>query len=161
YRKIHLFDVELKSFTFRESDIIQPGESDCIFETEHGSMGLTICFDLRFPELYRQEALKGSRVIFVPSAFTMFTGKDHWQPLIQARAIENQVFIVAANQIGASASGLTFYGRSLIVDPWGITLACAEDKETAIIADLDFDRQAEIRAELPTLPRVRMKIASS
>jgi predicted amidohydrolase len=118
-------------------------------------VGLSVCFDLRFPELYRILALRGAEVITVPSAFTLPTTRDHWEVLIRARAIENQCFVVAPNQIGEHPGGLRSGGRSLIVDPWGLVLAGAPDTETAIVADLDLGELHRIRQRLPTLPRRR------
>ena len=114
-------------------------------------VGLTICYDLRFPELYRILALRGARVITVPSAFTERTGRDHWEVLIRARAIEDQVFMVAAGQVGFAAPHYRSFGRSMIVDPWGVVLAQAADTECFVSADLDFAIQDEMRDSLPSL----------
>ena len=125
-------------------------------ETAGGvELGLTVCYDLRFPELYRILAVRGARVITVPAAFTLATTRDHWEPLLRARAIENQAFVIAANQIGEHAKGFRSGGRSMIVDPWGVVLAQAPDGETFITAELDLDRQAEIRRTLPSLANRR------
>lgn len=156
YRKIHLFDVEIDGHAYRESDVEEPGEDIVVSELSDGvPLGLSVCYDLRFPELYRILALRGAQVISAPSAFTLATTRDHWEALIRARAIENQVFVMAANQIGAHPGGFRSGGRSLIVDPWGVVLAQAPDAETAIVADLDLDRLAEIRAQLPSLANRR------
>ncbi len=147
YRKTHLFNIYTQgNKPFRESEIIEPGKNDCVLETKFGMIGLTICYDLRFPELYRSESAKGARIIFSPSGFLMLTGKDHWFPLIRARAIENHIFLVAPNQVGElPGTGQTFFGHSAIVDPWGIVLASAGDFETVIVANLDFNMQKKIR----------------
>ena len=114
-------------------------------------LGLTVCYDLRFPELYRELAVRGARVLCVPSAFTLTTTRDHWEVLLRARAIEDQCFVVAANQVGEHAPGLRSGGRSMIVDPWGVVLAQAPDAETHIVADLDLDHLTAIRQKLPAL----------
>ena len=124
YSKIHLFDIDIKGkTTFKESSKYDPGEKMVTFETEHGNMGLTICYDIRFPELYRALTLNGAKVIFHPSAFTLYTGKDHWETLIRARAIENQVFMVSPAQIGRHGKNNQCFGSTMIVDPWGTVLA--------------------------------------
>jgi predicted amidohydrolase len=119
---------------------------------------MSICFDLRFPELYRILALRGAEVVTVPSAFTLPTTRDHWEVLLRARAIENQCFVVAPNQIGAHPGGTRSGGRSMIVDPWGTVLAGAPDTEAVIVADLDFAQQRTIRERLPTLSRRRPEV---
>ena len=156
YRKIHLFDVEVDGRTYRESDTEDPGHDIVVSELSSGvPLGLSVCYDLRFPELYRILAVRGAQVLTVPSAFTLATTRDHWEPLVRARAIENQAFVIAANQTGAHPGGYRSGGRSMIVDPWGIVLAQAPDAESVIVADLDLDRLAEIRAKLPSLANRR------
>lgn len=156
YRKIHMFDVQVGGTTYRESDHESPGDEVVLSETAQGvELGLTICFDLRFPELYRALAVDGARIFAVPSAFTLTTTREHWEVLLRARAIENQAFVVAANQIGEHAPGLHSGGRSMIVDPWGLVLAQAPDTETFVVADLDLDRQREIRSAMPVLTNRR------
>ncbi len=156
YRKVHMFDVEIEGRSYRESDIEDPGEEIVLSETASGvPLGMSICYDLRFPELYRILAVRGARVIAVPAAFTLPTTRDHWEVLLRARAIENQAFIVAANQIGPHPGGHRSGGRSMIVDPWGTVLAQAQDREGHIVADLDLERQLEIRAQLPALANRR------
>ncbi len=153
YRKIHLFDVEMdKQVSVKESAAFEFGSELVTAETEFGVVGMSICYDVRFPELYRGLTLKGARIIFVPAAFMMATGKDHWDPLLRARAIENQVFIIAPDAIGAipGTKQLT-YGRSAIIDPWGTILAKAPDSECVITAELDFDYLSKVRRELPSL----------
>jgi predicted amidohydrolase len=151
YRKIHMFDVEVGDVVYRESEVERAGEEIVLGEAGGAVVGLTICYDLRFPELYRILALRGARVITVPSAFTERTGRDHWEILIRARAIEDQIFMVAAGQIGFAPPHYRSYGRSMIVDPWGVVLAQAADTECFISADLDFTIQNEMRDSLPSL----------
>jgi predicted amidohydrolase len=152
YRKIHMFDVEVGGRTYRESEHEAPGDEIVLSELANGEgLGLTICYDLRFPELYRILAVRGATVVTVPAAFTETTTRDHWEVLLRARAIEDQCFMVAANQVGEPAPGIRTGGRSMIVDPWGLVLSQAPDFETFILADLDFDRLRGIRTKLPSL----------
>jgi deaminated glutathione amidase len=152
YRKIHLFDVTVDGANYGEAATQHAGEEIVTAPLAGGlSLGLTICYDLRFPELYRILTLRGAEVIAVPAAFTLKTTRDHWEVLTRARAIENQVFVIAPNQIGSHPGGLRSGGRSLIADPWGLVLAGAPDTETAIVADLDPDGLREIRRTLPAL----------
>jgi deaminated glutathione amidase len=156
YRKIHMFDVEVGGRTYRESEHEEGGDEIVLSETAGGvELGLTVCYDLRFPELYRILAVRGARVITVPAAFTLATTRDHWEVLLRARAIEDQAFAIAANQVGEHAKGYRSGGRSMIVDPWGVVLAQAPDVETFITAELDLDLQAEIRRTLPSLANRR------
>jgi predicted amidohydrolase len=151
-----MFDVVVEGTVYRESEHEQPGDELVVSPTAGGvELGLSICYDIRFPELYRILALRGARVFTVPAAFTVPTTRDHWEILLRARAIEDQAFVVAANQIGEHAPGLRSGGRSMIVDPWGIVLAHAADREGHIVADLDLDAQARIRRELPALANRR------
>jgi predicted amidohydrolase len=156
YRKLHMFDVEVDGVSYAESAHEQPGEELVLSELAHGPLlGMTICYDLRFPELYRQLALRGAEVISVPSAFTLATTRDHWEILLRARAIENQCFVIAANQVGEHPGGFRSGGRSTIIDPWGLVLASAPDRECAVVADLDLSNLRAIRARFPTLGHVR------
>jgi predicted amidohydrolase len=156
YRKIHMFDVEVDGVAYRESDGEQPGGEIVLSRLADGvGLGMSICYDLRFPELYRILAVRGAEIVVVPSAFTLATTRDHWEVLVRARAIENQCFIIAPNQVGAHPPGHRSGGRSLIVDPWGLVLATAPDQETAISAVLDLDRLREIRRRLPSLANRR------
>ena len=155
YRKIHMFDVEVGGVTYRESESEQPGDEIVTATAGAVEVGLSVCYDLRFPELYRILAVRGARVITVPSAFTLATGRDHWEVLLRARAIENQAFVVAPNQVGEAPPHYVSYGRSMIVDPWGVVLAQAADREDVIVADLDLERQATIRESLPSLANRR------
>ena len=156
YRKVHLFDVVLEGTVYFESEHEQAGDELVASATADGvELGLSICYDLRFPELYRILALGGARIFSVPAAFTVPTTRDHWEVLLRARAIEDQAFVVAANQIGEHAPRLRSGGRSMIVDPWGLVLALAPDREGHIVADLDLEAQARIRRDLPALANRR------
>jgi deaminated glutathione amidase len=156
YRKVHMFDVTVEGTVYRESEHEDPGEQLVVSPTAGGvELGMSICYDLRFPELYRILAIRGARVFTVPAAFTVPTTRDHWEILLRARAIEDQAFVVAANQIGEHAPGVRSGGRSMIVDPWGLVLARAPDRECHIVADLDLDAQARIRRDLPALAHRR------
>jgi deaminated glutathione amidase len=156
YRKVHMFDVEVGGVQYRESDNEDPGDEAVLTATADGvEIGLTICYDLRFPELFRVLAVEGARILTVPAAFTLTTTRDHWEPLVRARAIENQAFVIASNQIGEHPPNHRSGGRSMIVDPWGIVLAAAPDGECVITADLDLEAQAGIRDKLPSLANRR------
>jgi predicted amidohydrolase len=158
YRKLHMFDVEVDGVTYAESEHEQAGDEVVASELVDGTkLGMSICYDLRFPELYRQLA---ADVVSVPSAFTLATTRDHWEILLRARAIENQCYVVAPNQIGEHPGGYRSGGRSMIVDPWGLVLASAPDSETAIVADLDLARLREVRHRLPALKHRRPKVYS-
>jgi predicted amidohydrolase len=151
YRKIHLFDVEVGGLVYRESESEEPGEEPVVAAVEGWPIGLTVCYDLRFPELYRVLALEGARLVTVPANFTLFTGRDHWHVLLRARAIENQLYVAAAAQVGETMPGRPSYGRSLIADPWGTVLAQAPDGEGVVTAELDAERLEDVRAKLPSL----------
>ena len=152
YRKIHMFDVVVGGIEYRESASEEPGDEIVISDAADGvPLGLTVCYDLRFPELFRILAIRGARVITLPAAFTKVTGQAHWEILIRARAIENQAFVVAADQIGTHPPDKESFGGSMIVDPWGEVLARAPDEECFIAANLDFARQDEVRDQLPSL----------
>src|SRR5262245_58010021 len=156
YRQIHMFDVEVGGRVYKESEHEAPGDEIVLSDTAGGTrLGLTICYDVRFPELYRILAVQGAEIVAVPAAFTLATTRDHWEVLLRARAIEGQAFVVAANQVGEHAPGIRSGGRSMIVDPWGVVLATAPDTETFVVADLDLERQAEIRRTLPSLANRR------
>ncbi len=155
YRKIHMFDVEAGGVVYRESDHEQPGEEIVSAPVDGVELGLSVCYDLRFPELYRILAVRGARLLAAPSAFTAATGRDHWLALLRARAIENQAFVIAPNQFGQAPPHYESYGRSAIVDPWGVTLAVAADEECFVSADLDLAAQERIRAKLPSLANRR------
>jgi predicted amidohydrolase len=153
YRKIHMFDVEVGGVEYRESEASEPADEIVLSETAQGlGLGLTICYDLRFPELYRILALRGARIVTVPANFTRITGQAHWEVLLRARAIENQAFVVAPGQGHGTGPEGDSYGNSMIVDPWGEVLARAGGEgETFVAADLDLGRQDEVREKLPSL----------
>jgi deaminated glutathione amidase len=151
YRKIHMFDVEVGGLVYRESDAEEAGDEPVACTAEGWKLGLTICYDVRFPELYRILALEGAELVTVPAHFTLYTGKDHWHVLLRARAVENQYYVAAAAQFGETRPGRPSYGRSLIADPWGIVLAEAPDEPGVIAAELDRTRLEDVRRKLPSL----------
>jgi predicted amidohydrolase len=151
YRKIHMFDVDAGGVSYRESEFERPGAEPVLAQVAELTAGLTVCYDLRFPELFRILALRGARLIAVPSAFTLATGRDHWEVLLRARAIENQLFVLAPNQVGEAPPHYSSFGRSLIVDPWGVVLATAPDEECFVAAELDFATLERVRDQLPSL----------
>jgi len=155
YRKIHMFDVDAGGVSYRESAHEEPGSEVVTAPLGELIAGLTVCYDLRFPELFRILALRGARLLTVPSAFTLATGRDHWEVLLRARAIENQAFVLAPNQIGKAPPHFESYGRSAIVDPWGVVLAMAPDEECFVAADLDLAAQERVRKSLPSLANRR------
>jgi predicted amidohydrolase len=157
YRKIHLFDVDLANgVSLRESETRAPGEAVVIARTELCMMGLSICYDLRFPELYRALAEQGAEVILVPSAFTAYTGEAHWESLLRARAIENQSYIIAPAQFGESRHSFRTHGHSMIVDPWGKIVGELPDGAGVITAEIDLEYLAKVRAALPALAHRRL-----
>lgn len=156
YRKIHLFDVDLPTARFRESESVEAGSDVVVAPFPWGGLGLSICYDLRFPELYRRLTMAGARVLAVPAAFTAETGKDHWNVLLRARAIENQAYVFAPAQFGVHGGQRRSYGHALVVDPWGTTLAECGDHEGVAVADLDFAYQDQVRARLPCLDHRRL-----
>lgn len=158
YRKMHLFDIDLPGkVNARESQHLAPGQEVVATSTPVGVLGQSICYDLRFPELYRQLASAGAEILLIPAAFTRATGQDHWQVLLQARAIENQSYVIAANQVGEHAAGMQTYGHSLILDPWGKILDLADnDQPQVVLAELRDDRLREIRQYLPALAHRRL-----
>ncbi len=158
YDKIHLFDVAIDpENTFRESRYVEAGGSAVTVELLGHTMGLTVCYDLRFPELYRTLALRGAEVLFVPSAFTRETGRDHWEVLLRARAIENLCYVVAPAQSGEHGAGRVSFGRTMIVGPWGQVLAQCQEGPGLIVYDLDFDVVAAARRRLPSISHVRLR----
>jgi predicted amidohydrolase len=159
YRKIHLFDVDLANGEKHyESDRIVPGSEVVTAEIDGITFGLSICYDLRFPELYRALALRGAQVILVPAGFTLHTGRDHWEVLLRARAIENLCYVIAPAQVGKYPPDRQCFGRSMVIDPWGLVLAQAQDRPTVIMADIDLSQIEVARAQIPCLehrmPRV-------
>jgi len=160
YRKIHLFDVDLSEDSggaYRESAHVAPGDALAVADTPFGALGLSVCYDLRFPELYRAMADRGARWLAVPSAFTPHTGKDHWEVLLRARAIENQAFVLAPAQAGRHGPDRASYGRSMIVDPWGLVLAQAADRPGVVVADCRTADLERIRVGLPALRHRRFR----
>jgi predicted amidohydrolase len=159
YRKMHLFDVDLPGqVTVRESDARLPGTDVVTAATDLGTIGLSICYDLRFPELYRRLVRAGATILTVPAAFTAYTGAAHWETLLRARAIENQVYVIAPNQSGKSPHGFPDYGHSMIVDPWGTVVARAGGEGEAVVtAEVDADLLARVRREMPCLAHTRLQ----
>jgi predicted amidohydrolase len=155
YRKIHLFDVKVSDKDYLESANIAPGKEIVTAKAGAATLGLSVCYDVRFPELYRLLALRGAEILSVPAAFTLQTGKDHWEILLRARAVENQAFVVAPAQWGRKADGRWTYGRSMIVDPWGTVLATCSDRDGYALATLDLDYLDRFRAEFPALANRR------
>ena len=151
YRKIHMFDVDAGGVSYRESEHERPGNEVVAAPVGDLIAGLTVCYDLRFPELFRILALRGARLILLPSAFTLATGRDHWEVLLRARAIENQLFVFAPNQVGEAPPHYSSFGRSMIVDPWGVVLATAPDGECFVAAELDLAELERVRSSLPSL----------
>lgn len=157
YRKIHLFDVDLADRSYRESAASSAGAEPAVVEAAGLRVGLSICYDLRFPELYRALADKGAEVLVVPAAFTVPTGKDHWHVLLRARAIESQAYVVAAGQWGKHPGGRVTYGKSCIVDPWGEIIAQASEGEGVIVAPIDLGYLRRVRESLPSLRHRRLR----
>jgi predicted amidohydrolase len=152
YRKIHLFDVNIPDGArYAESEVVVPGDKAVVAPTPLGRVGLTVCYDLRFPELYRKLASLGAEVITIPSAFTLFTGKDHWEVLVRARAIENLAYVIAPAQVGRHSSTRQTFGNAMIVDPWGVVLARCPDGEGVCVAPFSRQRLERVRQELPAL----------
>lgn len=157
YRKIHLFDVEVDGVAIRESDWYVPGDAPVSAEVLGRSVGLSICYDLRFPELYRRHADHRAEILAVPASFTATSGAAHWESLLRARAIENQAFVLAPGQTGPGSGGVMTYGNSMIVDPWGVVLGRGGDAGNEIVtATLDFGRLMEVRRRLPALGHRRL-----
>ncbi|APR79536.1 Aliphatic amidase AmiE [Minicystis rosea] len=156
YHKIHLFDVDLLERSYRESAAVTAGDEPVVIEAGGLRIGLSICYDLRFPELYRALAARGADVLVVPAAFTVTTGKDHWHVLLRARAIESQAYVVAAAQWGKHPGGRATYGKSCIIDPWGEIIAQASEGEGVITASIDLTYLAHVRESLPSLRHRRL-----
>jgi predicted amidohydrolase len=161
YRKLHLFDVDVEEGrSFRESDHVRGGQelvsSDLEADGEQYRVGLSICYDVRFPEQYRALADDGATVLTIPSAFTLQTGRDHWHPLVRARAIENQAWVLAPNQWGHHFGKRSSYGHSVVYDPWGRRVACASDRETIVHAKIDPEYLDEVRSNMPCLEHRRL-----
>lgn len=159
YHKLHLFDVDVADGhgRYRESDSFSPGNELCVVDSPFGRLGLSICYDLRFPELYRALRERGADILMVPAAFTQVTGKAHWLPLLQARAIENQCYVLAAAQVGDHAGGRQTWGHSVILDPWGEICACLPKGEGLIVATLDNTRLDSVRRQMPVAQHARLR----
>ncbi|MFL5320585.1 MAG: carbon-nitrogen hydrolase family protein [Myxococcaceae bacterium] len=158
YRKIHLFDVDVgDGMTYRESDAVAPGGEVVVASTAFGKVGMSVCYDLRFPELYRKHAEQGAVLICVPAAFTLMTGKDHWEVLLRARAIENQAYVIAPAQHGRHGEKRQTYGHALVADPWGLVTARASDGEGLAVGELDLELLDRVRKSLPALSHRRLK----
>ena len=155
YRKVHMFDAEVDGIEYRESAFEEAGDEVVVFPLGEAMVGLAICYDIRFPELFMALAERGATVVCLPSAFTPKTGRDHWEVLVRARAIENQCFVVAADQFGEAEPGFGFWGHSLIADPWGRELSGIDEGEGYAIANLDFDELERVRVDLPALEHRR------
>lgn len=152
YRKMHLFDVEIPgAVSIRESDTVEPGKEIVTLKTDLACFGFTICYDIRFPELYRKLVDRGAEIIFVPAAFTLYTGKDHWEVLLRARAIESQAYVVAVDQFGTYDSDHQSFGNSMVIDPWGTVIAKAKEEKSSVVAVLDLDFLKRVREKLPSL----------
>ena len=157
YRKIHLFDVEIPGqVSAHESQARKPGDRTVVVRTDVGAIGLSVCYDLRFPELYRRLVRDGAEILCIPSAFTFPTGAAHWETLIRARAIENQCYVIAPDQYGTSPNGYRDYGGSMIVDPWGAVIARAGEGEDVVVGEIRFDYLRRVRTELPSLTHQRL-----
>ncbi len=157
YRKIHLFDVEVgDGQTYRESAAVAPGTEVVVAESPLGKVGLSVCYDLRFPELYRRHAEAGAVLLTVPAAFTLMTGKDHWEVLLRARAIENQAWVIAPAQQGRHPKDRLTWGHAMVVDPWGLVVARASEGEGLAMAELDAAYLAKVRKTLPALQHRRL-----
>jgi predicted amidohydrolase len=159
YRKIHLFDVALgpdEDQSYQESRNFAPGSEVVVAQTDFGGVGMSICYDLRFPELYRSLVTKGARWLVVPSAFMPDTGKDHWEVLLRARAIESEAYVIAPAQCGRHSADRASYGRSMIVDPWGLVLARGGDSPTVLVADCPPSEIDRVRRAIPVLTNRRL-----
>lgn len=158
YRKIHLFDVRAPDREYLESGTIAPGDEVVTAKAGAATLGLSVCYDLRFPEMYRILAMRGAEILTVPAAFTLQTGKDHWELLLRARAVENQAFVVAPAQWGQKDNGRWTYGRSMIVDPWGTVLATCSDRDGFALATLDLSYLDRFRRDFPALANRRPEV---
>lgn len=159
YRKLHLFDVEIPGgLKYLESEVVSPGEELVTFTIGKFTFGMGTCYDLRFPELFRTLANRGVNVFLLPAAFTLQTGRDHWELLLRARAVENLSYVVAAGQWGQSASGNISYGRSMVIDPWGLVISQAGDGVTTILKELDYEKIEAHRISFPALKHIRSDI---
>ena len=152
HRKVHLFDIDVKGGqTFKESDTLTAGDSDTVFDTEFGKMGVMLCFDIRFPELSRMMVNDGARIVFVPAAFNMTTGPAHWELSFRTRALDNQIYMVGCAPARDVSAGYISWGHSIVTDPWGRVIDMLDEKKGIILAELDMDYEEQVREELPLL----------
>jgi len=161
YQKIHLFDANVPDGnTYRESDSVAPGHQPQIYRSDRlGTLGLSVCYDVRFPELYRGLVDQGAEILLVPAAFTAYTGRDHWQVLLQARAIENTCYVIAPAQVGIHYERRQCHGHALILDPWGAILADAGDQPGVALAEINPDRLHKVRRQMPSIQNRRLSCA--
>ena len=158
HRKAHLFDVDLPGMRFLESATFAPGEAVTTFETRFGTMGAAICFDVRFPELFRAMAMRGAQIVFLPAQFNQKTGPAHWELSLRARAVDNELFVVGASAAKYEGFSYESWGHSLVADPFGQVLASCGDEETILYADVDLARIDQVRKQLPTFLRLREEL---
>ena len=159
HRKVHLFDIDIKGGqTFKESDTLTAGDSDTVFDTEFGKMGVMLCFDIRFPELSRMMVNDGTRIVFVPAAFNMTTGPAHWELSFRTRALDNQIYMVGCAPARDVSAGYISWGHSLVTDPWGRVTGMLDENEGILLAELDMDYEEQVREELPLLKSRRKDI---
>ena len=152
HRKVHLFDIDVKGGqTFKESDTLTAGDSDTVFDTEFGKMGVMLCFDIRFPELSRMMVNDGARIVFVPAAFNMTTGPAHWELSFRTRALDNQIYMVGCAPARDVSAGYISWGHSIVTDPWGRVIDMLDEKKGILLAELDMDYEEQVREELPLL----------
>lgn len=155
HRKAHLFDVDLPGMRFKESETFTPGNEITVFDTSYGKMGVAVCFDVRFAEMFRVMANRGAKIIFLPAQFNMTTGPAHWDLQLRCRAVDNEVFFVAAAAARYEGFDYECWGHSMVIDPYGTVLSAADEKEQIIYADIDLDRVDQVRAQLPTFLHLR------
>ena len=159
HRKVHLFDIDVKGGqTFKESDTLTAGDSDTVFDTEFGKIGVMLCFDIRFPELSRMMVNDGAKVIFVPAAFNMTTGPAHWELSFRTRALDNQIYMVGCAPARDVSAGYISWGHSIVTDPWGRVIGMLDENEGILLAELDMDYEEQVREELPLLKSRRKDI---
>lgn len=159
HRKVHLFDIDVKGGqTFKESDTLTAGDSDTVFDTEFGKMGVMLCFDIRFPELSRMMVNDGARIVFVPAAFNMTTGPAHWELSFRTRALDNQIYMVGCAPARDVSAGYISWGHSIVTDPWGRVIDMLDEKKGILLAELDMDYEEQVREELPLLKSRRKDI---
>ena len=159
HRKVHLFDIDIKGGqTFKESDTLTAGDSDTVFDTEFGKIGVMLCFDIRFPELSRMMVNDGAKVIFVPAAFNMTTGPAHWELSFRTRALDNQIYMVGCAPARDVSAGYISWGHSIVTDPWGRVIDMLDEKKGILLAELDMDYEEQVREELPLLKSRRKDI---